>query len=75
MFCTALLLLLLASLGSFGPASGSPAVEEAYRAVISVVSPGQQHLTGESLHSLFNTLGNRVQCGAVPCEKVSFIGL
>lgn len=73
MFCTALLL--LASLGSFGPVSGSPAVEEAYRAVISVVSPGQQHLTGESLHSLFNTLGDRVQCGAVPCEKVSFIGL
>ncbi|XP_073340039.1 zinc transporter ZIP4 [Pagrus major] len=67
MFCSAMLV--LASLGSLGLVSGSPAVEEAYRAVISVVSPGQQHLTGESLHSLFNILENRVQCGEVPCEK------
>uniref|UniRef100_A0A3P8PKL4 Zinc transporter ZIP4/12 EF-hand domain-containing protein n=1 Tax=Astatotilapia calliptera TaxID=8154 RepID=A0A3P8PKL4_ASTCA len=50
--------------------SGSPAVEEAYEAVVSIVSPGQQYLTGESLHSLFNTLEHRVHCGEVPCEKV-----
>ncbi|KAM4539920.1 zinc transporter ZIP4 [Odontesthes bonariensis] len=55
-------------------AAASPAVEEAYRAVVSVVSPGQQHLTGESLRSLFNTLQNRVQCGEVPCEKCDLAG-
>uniref|UniRef100_A0AAX7V8C0 Zinc transporter ZIP4 n=1 Tax=Astatotilapia calliptera TaxID=8154 RepID=A0AAX7V8C0_ASTCA len=42
---------------------------EAYEAVVSIVSPGQQYLTGESLHSLFNTLEHRVHCGEVPCEK------
>lgn len=57
--------------GSVGSAS---AVEDAYGAVVSVVSPGQRFLTGESLRSLFNTLQNRVQCGEVPCGKVSFIG-
>lgn len=62
-------LLFLAGLGSLGSVSGSPAVEEAYRAVISVVSPGQQILTGDSLRSLFNTLEKRVQCGEVSCEK------
>lgn len=66
-------LLILASCGLFGSVSGSPAVEEAYGAVVSVVSPGQQHLTEESLRSLFNTLEKRVQCGEVSCEKVSFI--
>lgn len=69
------LLLLLASWGLFGSVSGSPAVEEAYQAVVGVVSPGQQHLTGDSLRSLFNTLENRVQCGEVSCGKVSFIRL
>ncbi len=73
MFLSALLI--LASCGFFGSVSGSPAVEEAYQAVISVVSPGQQNLTYESLRSLFNTLEKRVQCGEVPCEKVSFIRL
>ncbi|CAI5690894.1 unnamed protein product [Oreochromis niloticus] len=63
------LLLLLSGWGLLGFVSGSPAVEEAYGAVVSIVSPGQQYLTGESLHSLFNTLENRVQCGEVPCEK------
>lgn len=53
--------------------SASPAVEDAYGAVVGVVSPGQQHLTGDSLRTLFNTLENRVQCGDVPCGKVSFI--
>uniref|UniRef100_UPI0037E83D9E zinc transporter ZIP4 n=1 Tax=Semicossyphus pulcher TaxID=241346 RepID=UPI0037E83D9E len=62
-------LLILAGLGSFGSVSGSPGVEEAYRAVLSVVSPGQQFLTGDSLRSLFNTLEKRVQCGGVSCEK------
>ena len=71
MFSYALLLFLLSS----GSASASPAVEEAYSAVVSVVSPGQQYLTGESLRSLFNTLEDRVQCGGGPCEKVSFMGL
>uniref|UniRef100_A0A3Q3FK45 Solute carrier family 39 member 4 n=1 Tax=Labrus bergylta TaxID=56723 RepID=A0A3Q3FK45_9LABR len=42
---------------------------EAYGAVVSVVSPGQQSLTGDSLRSLFNTLEKRVQCGGVSCEK------
>ena len=66
-------LLILASWGVLGLVSGSPAVEEAYGAVLSIVSPGQQHLTGESLRSVFNTLEKRVQCGEVSCEKVSFI--
>lgn len=76
MFSSALLLLcLFAHLSLFGSVSGSPALEEAYGAVVSVVSPGQQLLTGDSLRSLFNTLENRVQCGEVSCEKVSFIRL
>ncbi|XP_070778351.1 zinc transporter ZIP4 [Enoplosus armatus] len=62
-------LLILASCGFLGSVSGSIAVEEAYEAVVSVVSPGQQRLAGESLRSLFNTLEKRVQCGAVSCEK------
>ncbi|XP_030597575.1 zinc transporter ZIP4 [Archocentrus centrarchus] len=70
MFCSALLLLLLlCNWGLLGFVSGSPAVEEAYGAVASILSPGQSYLTGESLHSLFNTLEKRVQCGEVPCEK------
>lgn len=76
MFSSALLLLsLFAHSGLFGSVSGSPAVEEAYRAVVSIVSPGQQFLTGDSLRSLFNTLEKRVQGGEVSCEKVSFIRL
>ncbi|XP_034748779.1 zinc transporter ZIP4 [Etheostoma cragini] len=62
-------LLILASWGLLGSVSGSPAVEEAYAAVLSVVSPGQQYLTGEFLGSVFNTLEKRVQCGEVSCEK------
>ncbi|XP_035536793.1 zinc transporter ZIP4 [Morone saxatilis] len=62
-------LLILASWGLLGSVSGSPAVEAAYGAVVGVVSPGQQHLSGESLRSLFNTLEKRVQCGEVSCEK------
>lgn len=74
MFSSALLLLLAhsAAWGSLGSASGSPAVEEAFGAVLTVVSPGQEYLSGDSLRSLFNTLENRVQCAAVSCEKVSF---
>lgn len=68
-------LLILASWGLFSSASVSPSVEEAYKAVLSVVAPGQQHLTGESLDSLFNTLEKRVQCGGVSCENVSLLGL
>ncbi|XP_054462620.1 zinc transporter ZIP4 isoform X2 [Anoplopoma fimbria] len=63
------LLLILASWGVFGSVSGSPAVEEAYRDVLSIVSPGQQYLNRESLGSVFNTLEKRVQCGEVSCEK------
>lgn len=70
-----LLLLLLSNWGLLGFVSGSPAVEEAYGAVASIMSPGQPHLAGESLHSLFGTLEKRVHCGEVPCEKVSFISL
>ncbi|XP_070841410.1 zinc transporter ZIP4 isoform X2 [Chaetodon trifascialis] len=62
-------LLILTGSGLFDSVSASPAVEEAYMAVVSVVSPGQQRLTGESLRFLFNTLEKRVQCGEVPCEK------
>ncbi|KAL7382111.1 hypothetical protein ABVT39_017102 [Epinephelus coioides] len=62
-------LLILASLGLFGSVAGSPGVEDAYRAVLSIVAPGQQYLSAESLGSAFNTLENRVQCGEVSCEK------
>lgn len=70
MFSSSLLLLSL-----FASVSASPAVERAYWSVVSAVSPGQQLLTGDSLRSLFNTLEDRVQCGEVSCEKVSFIRL
>ncbi|XP_032437766.1 zinc transporter ZIP4 [Xiphophorus hellerii] len=66
-----LLLSLSCCPGSVGSAS---AVEDAYDAVVSVVSPGQRSLTGESLRSLFNTLQNRVQCGEVPCGKCDLAG-
>ncbi|TDH04036.1 hypothetical protein EPR50_G00148090 [Perca flavescens] len=62
-------LLIIASWALLGSVSGSPAVEEVYAAVLSVVSPGQQYLTGESIGSVFNTLEKRVQCGEVSCEK------
>ncbi|KAG7501418.1 zinc transporter ZIP4 [Solea senegalensis] len=65
---------LLALCGVFASVSGSPAVEQVYRDVVSAVSPGQQSLTWESLHTLFNTLENRVQCGEVPCEKCNLLG-
>ncbi|XP_041867214.1 zinc transporter ZIP4 [Melanotaenia boesemani] len=75
MLSSVLLLLFLSFYrGLPGFASASPAVEEAYKAVVSVVSPGQQHLTGASLRSLFNTLEKRVQCGEVPCEKCDLVG-
>lgn len=48
-------------------------MEKAYEDVVDLVSPGQQHLTSDSLRSVFNWLENRVHCGEVPCEKVSFI--
>lgn len=64
------LLSFLASSAVLGSPAVEPAVEDAYLAVVSVLAPGQTHLTGESLHALFNTLENRVQCGAVPCGKV-----
>ncbi|TNN47386.1 Zinc transporter ZIP4 [Liparis tanakae] len=59
--------------GLLGSVSGSPAVEDAYRAVLSVVSPGQQYLNRESLGSVFNTLEKRVQCGEVSCEKCDLL--
>lgn len=68
-------LLIVAGWALCGSVSASPAVEAAYAAVLSVVSPGQPYLTGDSLHTVFNTLENRVQCGEVSCEKVSFIML
>lgn len=70
MRCSALLL--VTSWGLLVSVSGSPAVEEAYRAVVELVSPGQQQLTAESLRAVFNKLEDRVQCGEVSCEKVSF---
>lgn len=74
---SALLLLLLRLMiggwGLFVSVSGSPAVEGAYGAVVDLVSPGQQHLSADSLRSIFNRLENRVQCGEVSCGKVSFI--
>ncbi|MED6260887.1 hypothetical protein ATANTOWER_030796 [Ataeniobius toweri] len=68
-------ILMLISL-SFSPGlvGSVSAVEDAYSAVVSVVSPGQRFLTGESLRSLFNTLQKRVQCGEVPCEKCDLAG-
>ncbi|KAM3858143.1 zinc transporter ZIP4 [Diretmus argenteus] len=64
-----LLLVLLAGLGPLGSASGRAALEEAYRDVLGAVSPGQQSHTAESVRRLLNMLENRVQCGAVSCEK------
>uniref|UniRef100_A0A8C6S5I2 Zinc transporter ZIP4 n=1 Tax=Neogobius melanostomus TaxID=47308 RepID=A0A8C6S5I2_9GOBI len=52
-----------------GGAFGAPALEEVYRELVSLVNPGQQHLTGTALRSGFNTLEKRVQCAEVPCEK------
>ncbi|XP_075995163.1 zinc transporter ZIP4 [Genypterus blacodes] len=70
MFSSApLLLLLLSHLAARGSASGSPAVAEAFGAVLTVVSPGQDYLSGDSLRFLFNTLEKRVQCAEVSCEK------
>ncbi|XP_071357072.1 zinc transporter ZIP4 [Trachinotus anak] len=70
MLSSALFLLsLFAGWGLLAPVSGSPAVEAVYRDVVSIVSPGQQSLTGESLRCLFNILEKRVQCGEVSCEK------
>lgn len=68
-------LCLFAPLALFASVCGSPALEDAYGAVVSAVSPGEDALTGASVRSLFNTLENRVQCGAVSCEKVSFMSL
>lgn len=73
--CALLLLSLFAHWGLSGSVSVSAALDEAYRTVVSVVAPGEQFLTGGSVRSLFNTLGNRVQCGEVSCEEVSFIRL
>lgn len=62
---------LLLSILAAGGASGSPALEQLYLDVVSLVSPGEQHLTGTALRPVFNTLENRVQCTEVPCEKCS----
>ncbi|KAJ3608926.1 hypothetical protein NHX12_023454 [Muraenolepis orangiensis] len=60
---------------SGGRAPNSPSVEEAYLAVSGAVSPpGQQHLTEESVRSLFNRLEHRVQCGGVSCGKCNLSG-
>lgn len=66
-------LLILTSWALLGSVSGSPALDAAYGAVVSIVSPGQQRLTAESLRSVFKAVENRVQCGEVSCEKVRFI--
>uniref|UniRef100_A0A3Q1IB32 Zinc transporter ZIP4 n=1 Tax=Anabas testudineus TaxID=64144 RepID=A0A3Q1IB32_ANATE len=71
--CALLLLSLFAHWGLSGSVSVSAALDEAYRTVVSVVAPGEQFLTGGSVRSLFNTLGNRVQCGEVSCEEVSAV--
>lgn len=71
MFASALVLLSL--LGHFGSVCGSAAAEEAFGSINSITSPGQHLVAGASVRSLFNTLEKRVQCGAVSCEKVSFI--
>ena len=53
-----------------GTPGAEPGTEDAYAAVVGVVSPGGEHLTEESVRSLFNTLEKRVQCGGVSCGKV-----
>lgn len=63
-------LFLLLSLSVFG-ASASAALDEVYRDVVGVVSPGEEHLSGEALRTVFNTLQKRVQCLEVSCEKCS----
>uniref|UniRef100_A0A672J2U7 Zinc transporter ZIP4 n=1 Tax=Salarias fasciatus TaxID=181472 RepID=A0A672J2U7_SALFA len=74
MFSSALpLLFLLSGCGLFGSVSGAVTVEQVYRDVVSVVSPGQENLTEEAVRSLFNTLEARVHCGDGPCGKVRFI--
>ncbi|XP_026205146.1 zinc transporter ZIP4 [Anabas testudineus] len=72
--CALLLLSLFAHWGLSGSVSVSAALDEAYRTVVSVVAPGEQFLTGGSVRSLFNTLGNRVQCGEVSCEECNLTG-
>uniref|UniRef100_A0A672IZH0 Zinc transporter ZIP4 n=1 Tax=Salarias fasciatus TaxID=181472 RepID=A0A672IZH0_SALFA len=70
MFSSALpLLFLLSGCGLFGSVSGAVTVEQVYRDVVSVVSPGQENLTEEAVRSLFNTLEARVHCGDGPCGK------
>lgn len=68
------LVFLLSGWGLFGSVSGSSVVEEAFRDVVNLVAPGQEYLTEVALHSLFNTLENRVQCGEVPCGKCDLVG-
>uniref|UniRef100_A0A672IZG6 Zinc transporter ZIP4 n=1 Tax=Salarias fasciatus TaxID=181472 RepID=A0A672IZG6_SALFA len=68
--CALPLLLLFSCWGLFGSVSGSAAVEQVYRDVVSVVSPGQENLTEEAVRSLFNTLEARVHCGDGPCGKL-----
>uniref|UniRef100_A0A672J2F8 Zinc transporter ZIP4/12 EF-hand domain-containing protein n=1 Tax=Salarias fasciatus TaxID=181472 RepID=A0A672J2F8_SALFA len=68
--CALPLLLLFSCWGLFGSVSGSAAVEQVYRDVVSVVSPGQENLTEEAVRSLFNTLEARVHCGDGPCGKI-----
>ncbi|KAM9824511.1 zinc transporter ZIP4 [Neosynchiropus ocellatus] len=53
----------------WGSVTASAVQDQVYQSVVSVVSPGQQRLTRESLGLLFNTLEKRVQCGEVPCVK------
>lgn len=67
--------ILVVAVGVFGSVPASPVVEQVYRDVVSVVSPGQESLSGDSLRFLFNTLEKRVQCRGsdVSCEKVSFM--
>ena len=66
-----LLVLAAVLLACIGGAPGAePGTEDAYAAVVGVVSPGGERLTAESVRSLFNTLEKRVQCGGVSCGKV-----
>ncbi|CAL8373106.1 unnamed protein product [Boreogadus saida] len=51
-----------------------PGIEDAYKDVVGEVSPGGEHLTEESVRSLFNTLEKRVQCDGVSCEKCDLPG-
>ncbi|XP_073678558.1 zinc transporter ZIP4-like [Garra rufa] len=61
------LLLCFACLGVFTGALGDK--KDIYGKVVNLLAPGEEYLTEDALHSLFERLENRVQCSGVSCGK------